>query len=90
MSRNSFTPVTCQPSRLGNTGRALFAPALLVAAGWLNEAAHADQLPQLAPARAGKLVNCSTLVDFKYANTTITSATIAAAGTERPQPTASR
>ena len=49
----------------------------LTACGGDNE----EQLPQLAPATAGTLVNCSTLASFSFAATSITAASVVAAGT---------
>lgn len=37
-------------------------------------------LPQLAPAQAGTLASCTTLTGFSFANTTITAASVVAAG----------
>ncbi len=54
---------------------ALLAPLLLAACG------SDDVLPQLAPAQPSALVNCSTLATFSHPGTTITAASVVAAGT---------
>jgi feruloyl esterase len=53
----------------------LLAPLLLAACG------SDDVLPQLAPAQPAALANCSTLTTFSHPGTTITAASVVAAGT---------
>ena len=57
----------------------------VVLAAWGAGCGHDDEdeaaLPQLSPARAGTLVNCTTLAAFAHPNTVITGASLVAAGT---------
>ncbi len=52
----------------------------LTACGGGGSGSSQPSIPQLAPAQAGTLANCSSLSGFTFANTTITAATPMAAG----------
>ena len=56
---------------------ALVACLSLVACG----GGDADQLPQLSAAQAAPLSNCTALTSFSFAGTTVTAASVVAAGT---------
>lgn len=65
-------------TRFPHAATALAASALLLACGG---GSGEDPLPQLSPAQGAALANCTTLTSFSFASTTITAASVVAAGT---------